>query len=138
MHSLTRASASDGGHYAIAPIAFGLVQVCIGLREQIVTIAPCRPGTDASADRDVHIRNQGVPVKALESAADALASRDCRSQIRAGQGARELLAAIARDRVYRAAFVAQQLRGFAKHGISDCVAESVVDLLEAIQIEHGD
>ena len=102
-------------------------------------LSPSVPGTHVLTPALIVTRISGASVfQSKRSNARRMRSQAVIAavQVRAGQGERELLAAIARDRIDRAALVSKQCRGFAEHGISDGVAEAVVDQFEAIQIEH--
>lgn len=124
-------------HRAIATIALCLVQARVRHRHQLVRIGSCRPRGDSCADRYLQIRRQGVPRELLERAANSFAKRKSRPHFRTGHCDRELLAAVATDPVRGAAVLPQDPRRLPQHGVAECMPESVVDRLEAVDIQHG-
>ncbi len=123
---------------AVAALGFGPVEREIGLIHQGVGIDAGLAGHgDADAGADAHHRAVEV-IGGRDQRDYALGELDGGSALvrLAGLDDREFVAAETRDEIGRAQRLLQPVRGFLEERIAGGMAERVVDVLEAVEIEH--
>jgi len=115
----------------IAPAALRRVQVRVGVFEQLLRRAEVRrTARGAGADGQLQVGHKMRPLEALQCGADALADRLRAGSVGIGKDQRELLAAVTRNDIDRAALAPHQYGGLLEDFIAERVTVPVIDLLE--------
>ena len=133
-------SVRRGQDLGVTPGMLGAIERGVGLEQHggdVIVQGGCQPiNTGAKAQGDVLVINlRRVLGKGLAELIDQLQRA---AGVGAGQDQQEFLTTITADVVVTPQPLLKMVRAVPEHGIADQVAVAVVDLLEVIQIEHGD
>src|SRR5262245_61059924 len=127
------------GHDAIAAAFLGLVERAVAAVDQIFHGLAALELPDPDRHRDAGQRLTGGAAGDLaigERAANPLSRSRANREVRARQNRDQLLAAVAGRQVALAHTVAQRLRHETEHLVADTMAETVVELLEVVDIDQ--